>query len=54
MFSDKVIQVLNQLYVADERAGDLLKIMHQITPKVENVRRQRLNANILSARDLAS
>ena len=49
-----IVDIFHQLYVADERIGDLLKTIHHITLNVENVRRlRRLNANHLSTRDLA-
>lgn len=50
----KVIEIFYQLYVADERIGDLLKTIRHITLNVENVRGlRRLNASHLSTRNLA-
>lgn len=49
----KFIEILYQLYVAEERTGDLLQTIRHITLNVENVRRlRRLNAGHLSTRDL--
>lgn len=56
MFSEgaKIIEIFYQLYVADERIGDLLKTIRHITLNVENVRvLRRLNASRLSTRELA-
>ncbi len=50
----RIVQIFYQLYVADERTGDLLKTIRHITLNVENVRRlRRLNADHLSTGDLA-
>ena len=56
LFSEgaKIIEIFYELYVADERIGDVLGTIRHITLNVENVRGlRRLNAGRLSTRDLA-